>query len=240
MRRPGRLGFALAALAGIALFASLGQWQWQRGKDKARMLADTAEMLQARDAQPLATALAAAGRDYTWVEGRGRFDDRAPLLLDNQMRDGRAGVRAYRLFAADGASRPLLVELGWLPLPADRALPAIEAIPGDVAVQGLLLPPPSAGLALGDAVVRSGEAWLMTRIDMDAIAAAADLPTPPAPRVLRLDPDLPLGYTRDLDILPNTLPPEKHRGYAVQWWALAATVFVVWGVLGWRTPSPKP
>ena len=29
---------------------------------------------------------------------------------------------------------------------------------------------------------------------------------------------------RDLDILPNTLPPERHLGYAVQWFGLAIAV----------------
>ena len=56
------------------------------------------------------------------------------------------------------------------------------------------------------------QAWLLTRVDIAALAAGLRLPL--APRVLRLDPALPLGYARDLDVLPNTLPPERHRGYA--------------------------
>ena len=36
----------------------------------------------------------------------------------------------------------------------------------------------------------------------------------------------PLGFARDLDVLPNTLPPERHLGYAVQWFALALAVLV--------------
>ena len=47
------------------------------------------------------------------------------------------------------------------------------------------------------------------------------------PRVLRLDPDLPMGYARDLEVLANTLPPERHLGYAVQWFALSAAVLVI-------------
>jgi cytochrome oxidase assembly protein ShyY1 len=31
---------------------------------------------------------------------------------------------------------------------------------------------------------------------------------------------------RDLDILPNTLTPERHLGYAVQWFGLALAVLV--------------
>ena len=55
-----------------------------------------------------------------------------------------------------------------------------------------------------------------------------------APRVLRLDPDLPIGYARDLDLLPNTLPPERHLGYAVQWFALALAMLVIAALLTWR------
>ena len=47
-----------------------------------------------------------------------------------------------------------------------------------------------------------------------------------SPRLLKLDPALPGGYTRDLEILPNTLPPQRHLGYAVQWFGLALAVFI--------------
>jgi cytochrome oxidase assembly protein ShyY1 len=44
--------------------------------------------------------------------------------------------------------------------------------------------------------------------------------------VLRLDPKLPIGYPRDLNLLTNTLPPERHRGYAVQWFGLAFATLI--------------
>jgi cytochrome oxidase assembly protein ShyY1 len=47
-----------------------------------------------------------------------------------------------------------------------------------------------------------------------------------APRVLRLDPTVPIGYPRDLNLLTNTLPPERHRGYAVQWFGLAFATLI--------------
>ena len=59
-----------------------------------------------------------------------------------------------------------------------------------------------------------------------------------APRVLRLDPTLPIGFPRDLDILPNTLPPEQHRGYAVQWFGLALAVLATSFILGFRRKKP--
>jgi cytochrome oxidase assembly protein ShyY1 len=205
-------------------FASLGLWQSRRAVEKQAMLEEAAQVLAKRAAGPLAAASDATRAHRTeWAAGEGRFDTRGPLWLDNQLREGRAGVRAYRIFVpAQGT--PMLVDLGWLPLPGDRSLPAIERPEGVVAVRGLLSPPPSSGLALGPALARQGDGWLMARVDMAAITGETGLSVPLAPRVLRLDPALPLGYARDLTLLSNTLPPEKHRGYAVQWFALALTV----------------
>ena len=61
-----------------------------------------------------------------------------------------------------------------------------------------------------------------------------------APRVLRLAPEADHGYERDLDALPNTLPPQRHYGYAVQWYALALTVVVTCFVLRRRARRLAP
>ena len=228
-------GWALAVVA-IALFTIAGVWQSRRAVEKQAMLDAAAQVLAVRKPVPLAAAADPARRDeFDWSSGEGAFDARGPLWLDNQQREGRAGVRAYRLFVPDHGA-PILVDLGWLPLPGNRALPAIERPPGRVAVRGLLAPPPSTGLALGSGLVRQGDGWLLTRIDTAAIAPALGLAVPVAPRVLRLDPALPMGHARDLQLLANTLPPEKHRGYALQWFALALTVLVTALILTFRRP----
>ena len=85
--------------------------------------------------------------------------------------------------------------------------------------------------------------WLATRLDLPAIAHALTLSTGVAPRVLRLDPvhdkaDAGVMLApgkRDLDILPNTITPERHLGYAVQWFGLALTVLVIAIVLSLRS-----
>jgi len=53
------------------------------------------------------------------------------------------------------------------------------------------------------------------------------IPTASSSCALRLDPSMAIGYARDLELLPNTLPPDRHLGYAVQWFALAAAVLVI-------------
>ena len=230
------LGWLLAA-AVIMLFVRLGLWQSQRAVEKQAMLQEAAHVVSSR--QPAGLEAAAdleRHQGYQWARGTGEFAAGAQWLLDNQQRDGRVGVRAYRIFIPD-QGMPLLVDLGWLPLPGDRAMPTVERPAGAMVVEGLLAPPPSGGIALGADMSEQSEGWLMLRVDTAAIGAAAGIPL--APRVLRLDPASPLGYERDLTLLPNTLPPEKHRGYALQWFGLAAAVLATALILTFRTPRRR-
>lgn len=234
-RRNLVVGWTLAALA-MALFANLGVWQSRRAVEKQAMLDAAAQVLSSRTPRPLALAAdPSRARAYDWALGSGEFEEQGALLLDNQQRNGRAGVRAYRIFRPDRGS-PLLVDLGWLPLGGDRRLPEVPRPQGAIELRGLLVPPPSSGLVMGPAMGRDGEAWLMTRVDTAVIVRETALSRPLAPRVLRLDPKLPIGYERDLELLPNTLPPDKHRGYALQWFALALAVLVTALVLTFRKP----
>ncbi len=50
------------------------------------------------------------------------------------------------------------------------------------------------------------------------------------PQVLLLDAPEPDGYVRQWK--PPGMPPERHFGYAMQWYALGATVLGAWIVMG--------
>ena len=228
------LGWAMAVLVMVG-FASLGFWQLDRARQKEAMLADADRVLAQRSAVALAGAAdPARASSYEWTRGEGRFLPLPAVLLDNQNHQGRPGIRVYRAFQPAGTATPLLVEMGWLPLPGDRRLPHIESFEGLSQVSGLLAPPPSAGITRAIALSQPDGDLLATQLDHRVIAEALGLPAL-APRVLRLDPALKTGYARDLDILPNTLPPERHLGYAVQWFGLAAAVFITALVLTLRS-----
>lgn len=233
-RMPLPIGWTLAVLA-MSLFGSLGAWQWGRAEQKEAMLADTARVLAERQPQALALATDASRlQAYDWVVGEGEFLPGPAILLDNQTRDRQPGVRVYRVFLPAGDGEPLLVELGWLPVPGDRTMPAVAVLRGPQRIAGLLVPPPSEGIARASPTVLADGSLLVIALQREALVQALSLPAL-APRVLKLDPNLPLGYARDLDILPNTLPPERHVGYAVQWFGLAGAVFITALVLTWRS-----
>nr|WP_246149951.1 SURF1 family protein [Arenimonas fontis] len=227
-----RVVLVLTGLCLALAFAALGRWQLGRETQKRELLARADAALRA-PASDLAAALADPGPWPLRVRGRGRFLATPVLWLDNQRRGDRVGLRMYCAFQpADAAA--LLVDMGWLPLAGDRRLPVEHCPRGDAELAGLLVPPPAPGLALGPGMqAQTDGSWLALRLEPAAVARAWALPDLAA-RVLRLDPALPLGHERDLDLLPNTLPPEKHRGYAIQWFGLSAATLVILIVLSLR------
>lgn len=232
----------LLAAALVAGFVSLGRWQLARGAQKQAMLDASAAALAERRALRLDEAQARGAEGYDWVAATVRFQPTPVLLLDNQRRGERVGVRVLAVLRPD-AGQPLLADLGWLPLPGDRSLPDVRLPEGPMPVQGLLVPPPGAGLALGPAFapvepVGRRPRWLLTRVDLPALSRALGVSL--APRLLRLDPALPVGYARDLELLPNTLPPERHRGYALQWFGLAFATFATALFMSLRKPAGSP
>ncbi len=229
-----------AALVAILVFVSLGTWQLGRQQHKQALLDASTRVLQARAAVPLESAAdVARQREYDWSAGAGRFADAPAILLDNQQRHGRAGVRVYRAFLPDASDAvPVLVELGWVPMPPNRQLAAIGAAPAWADVQGLLAPPPAAGLAAPAIQPQPDGSLMLLALDTGAVREALGLPAL-APRVLRADPELQGGYPRDLEILANTLPPERHLGYAVQWYGFAAVTLAIALILTLRRPRRR-
>lgn len=224
----------LLAVFGLCLvlgFCALGRWQWNRGLEKQAML-DAAVAARAESPWPLSAAT--GGDGVNRAAGPGRFLDTPPLWLDNQRRAERVGVRLYCAFQPHSGPA-LLVDLGWLPLPGDRTLPREACPSGEAQLSGLLSPPPAVGIRLGEGLESrdGGQRWLALHLEPANVARAWGLPAL-APRVLRLDPALPLGHERDLEVLANTLPPEKHRGYAIQWFGLAFATLVVILMLWFR------
>lgn len=221
-----RLRWWLLAIVVAALFGSLGVWQLGRAQQKRAMLAQA----QATIAQKQAIALMAASDPehvsaYDWAAGTGRFLPTPAVLLDGQVHNGQVGVRVYRMFLPDGATQPLLVDLGWLPV-LDRHHMLTLPVPELHEVRGLLMPPPSHGLMTPVATRLPDGDVLVTALSAQQLPALLGQPAL-ASRVLRLDPGIRVGGERDLDVLPNTMPPERHIAYAVQWFAMAATILII-------------
>ena len=234
--KRSRIAWYGLALAGTLAFAGLGCWQLGRAQEKERALAAFAGAMAEAPVE-----LADLVRDGALpsdlprrVQLRGRYDDAITVLLDNRMLDGRPGIEVLTLFVPNDGAQGLLVNRGWLPLPPDRRPPAIEAAgPLRSQIDGLLRPPPAPGVQLGNAEFsRGAPPPLLAYLDFDALERQSGTRLMRA--VLQLSPAATHGFTRSWQALPNTMPPERHRGYAVQWFALALLVPVTTLVLAWR------
>lgn len=219
-----RIILLLAAILVELLLLRLGFWQLARGEEKQQALQAVAAVLQEKHAQPLGAALAQA-QGYTWAQGRVTFREAPLLLLDNQRRGDQVGVSVFQAADSDDG-RTFLVDLGWLQVNGNRQLPKPATLSGRMVLEGLLLPPPSPGFALGPAYsVQPDGTLLLMRVDREALSKALNRTL--SARILRVDPAQRIGFTRDLSVQANTLPPEKHRAYALQWFGLAAAFAVL-------------
>ncbi len=244
MRRAAAY-WALPALLVCAGFAALGGWQLQRAGWKERVLAGWsaalaapprayAEVVGERLSLPRREdAIAAAAALPLRVEIVGRWDPATTVLLDNQRLDAAVGALVFTRFVPDGRATPLLVNRGWVALEAGRRIPPLDAPTTQRStLRGLLVAPPATGLKLGTSTWTPGQPLaLLTWLDLSAIAGPG---APLFDGVLQLDPELAHGFTRRWQALPNTLSPQKHRGYAVQWFGLSLAVAATYLILAIR------
>lgn len=240
--RIGRFDFSptlwptLATLAVLPLLIWLGFWQLGRAVEKQALLDRFAERA---GAVPVSLDGADAARaDPQWwlfrrVRATGRFDSAHQYLVDNRTHAGAAGYHVLTLLAFPGESRGVIVNRGWVPVGARRdRLPAVAVGAQPVEIEGQAMTPSTGGLLLGaDGYDAAGWPKVVQRIDMDRIAAQLGTGLPPF--LVRLDPGSATGFVREWPPLAG-FGPDRHRGYAVQWFALALTLVAIYSIVNTR------
>lgn len=221
----------LLTLAAVALFVSLGRWQWQRAEHKRLLAGEFAAGVQSV-AELGARATSELPR-YAQVRLQGRYDGEHQFLLDNISHDAQPGYEVLTpLHLIDG--RTVIVNRGWIPLTASRRqLPDVRLdAAGAQAPTGRLDDLPVAGIALGHVPPAADAPWpRLTSFPTMADLSAA-LGQPLQSRQLLLNPGEPAGFVRDWR--PSGIGPERHLSYAIQWWAFAALALVLYGYMNWH------
>lgn len=218
--------WTLLALAGMALFIVLGRWQLGRADEKRELVA--AFEAGSRGAIELPAGLAPLDR-YQRATVAGRYDPSRQFLLDNMTHDGVPGLHVLTPLVRDDGS-VVVVDRGFLPSRGRRSdLPDIPVDDAPRRVSGRMdfLPRPAVELAAGPAY---GWPRLVSFPRVEDLAAA--LGSPVHAQVLLLDAGEADGFLRDWR--PPGMSPDRHIGYAVQWFGLAATVFATWFILSFR------
>lgn len=211
----------------------LGTWQVDRAHQKERLFAAFAGT-----AGQVVVDLDQARREvdpsrYPLVRVSGRYDAAHTYVLDNQQRDGHAGVMVFDVFEPADGSVPLLANQGFLARDADGERPAIPApAEGTQTVLALYAPPPGSGLRMGGNALPQQRGWPKTSIYLDLDDVSSDLGRHLDARVLLLMPAAGSRFVREWR--PDVFPPERHFAYALTWFTFGGIAIVMFVILHWR------
>lgn len=224
-----RAAIALAGVAAaVALASALGLWQLDRAAQKTAVQ----QRLDARGAEPplaagalARTAAAVDAQQFRRAVVAGRWLADRTVYLDNRQMDGRVGLFVVTPLALDGGAGAVLVERGFLARDfVDRTkLPPFITAAGAVTVEGMVARTPSRTLALGGAE----HGAIRQNLDIASFARESGLDLLPLAIVEQASPaNAGDGLLRHWP--RPTADVQKHYGYAVQWFAIAAAAAIVY------------
>lgn len=199
---------ALQAVLICSLLILLGNWQLQRAAEKEQLLLQFSHGETKQATNPNIQL-------FDKIVLKGQLSN-LYFLLDNRTWQGQVGYEVIAALTADN-QKAQLISLGWLAAGADRnQLPSLS-LPSSILSLTAYADKPSSPLLLGEDRWNQGWPKRIQQLDLNKISAALQLPVSqwlyrPIKQVI---PDLTLIWE------PVVLPPQRHTGYAVQWYGLA-------------------
>jgi len=161
------------------------------------------------------------------VSLRGRFLPGKYFLLDNRINRGAFGNEVLAVMLLDTGGS-VLVNRGWVAADSSRqSLPEVPEIAGPVELTGHVYVAPGAPYLLADMELEKGWPKQIQAIEMNKLASAVnkEAPSPFFPYAVRIDSGQPGALTVNWQIM--NVSPEKHTGYAVQWFTMAFALFIL-------------
>lgn len=222
--------FVAAAIA-VAIGLSLAQWQTRRAVEKLAIEAQLQERQTAPAMQLGGLLQSSEGLEYRRILVKGEFLHDWPVYLDNRPHNGVAGFYLLMPFKIAASNLHVLVARGWIPRnPVDRTkLPAIVTPEGEIEIEGTARRSIGSVMQLGTLDAPQAHA-IVQNLDIASFAASSKLAMQPI--FLEQLSDTHDGLVRDWPRPSGGV--EKHRGYAFQWYALAAMAFIFFVVTGIR------
>ncbi|WP_440874854.1 SURF1 family protein [Thalassotalea sp. PLHSN55] len=241
-----RLPWLIVTLVVFAGLIKLGMWQSARAVEKEQRLARITQfsgqqalplldMLAMQNYQPeqeLTEKFVEQFNDFP-VSLAGNFDPNVLFLLDNQVNNGELGYRVLQLVTVEQYA--VIVNLGWVKGSIDRQkLPDVVPITGQHQLSGHVRYIESGIMLMAQDFTKQVWPMRIQQIELDKMALLVEKSL--LPFVIYLDDNTNVGYLKEWQ--PIVMPPEKHRGYAFQWFSLATAwlLLMLWasGVVNFR------
>lgn len=213
----------------LPLLISLGFWQLLRAEEKSAL----AVAFEQKQHRPPALLSGLEERNpealaYLPVKLQGRYLPGQDFLLDNRMQDRKYGNEVLTVFElTDG--QLALVNRGWIIAdPGRMSLPVIPPVPSATEVTGQVYVLPGEPYLLAEQQL-GGDNWpkQVQAVDIEKMAAALGIPADGLfPYPVRIDAGQPGALSVDWQFI--NVSPAKHRGYAVQWFSMAAALALIY------------
>lgn len=213
----------------LPIFIGLGLWQLQRADEKA-VINTKWELKRNQSPVPLLSLDSdnAELLQYLPVQLSGQFLSAKYFLLDNRIHRGQFGNEVLAVFNLKDSGKAVLVNRGWIAAdPSRRQEPEIPELDGSAVITGHVYVSPGEPYLLADTALESGWPKPIQAIEMDKLRAVVeqDMGVELFPHPVRIDSDSTAALTVDWQVV--NVSPEKHTGYAVQWFTMAAALFVL-------------
>jgi len=217
----------------VALGVALGNWQQGRAQYKAALQARIGERGADAPLQLGPAPAELAPLEFRRVSVAGRFVDAWPVFLDNRPMRGQVGYYLVMPFKIAGSEMHVLVARGWLPRQAEYGkLPRIDTPQGTVTIEGIVTANPGRLMQLGTPAPLAPNA-IVQNVEVAGFAEASGLALQPF-FVQQTGPAM-----ADEVLVRDWPAPsagiDKHRGYALQWYGLAAMAFLFFVITGIRS-----
>ncbi|WED44625.1 SURF1 family protein [Legionella cardiaca] len=213
----------MAILTGLAFifFVRLGFWQLHRADEKKQML--SAQATFANTAPVFWNPTMTMPAQYQRIALKGRFLAEN-ILLDNQHYQHEFGYNVLTPLQLS-SGKIVLVDRGWVSGDITRQkFPEPDITDEALSLTGSAYYPSEKSWILGPAFEKKQpHVTLIENIDTKLVSQL--LHKPVYPFIIRLDKEMTQGYIREWPVV--TMPPERHQAYALQWFAMACVVLIL-------------
>lgn len=221
---------SLFVLLFLPLLIRLGFWQLDRAEERQQLLA--VYQYQQNLAVENIEQLPVIDQElrYRPVRIVGEYDAQRYWLLDNQSRAGKVGYEIIMPLQTANAEW-VLVNRGWVAAPRLRSdFPVIDTPLGVVTIEGYFSPPSKNAIFTQSLDVNDNQ-WPQRIIELNMTNAAEALSAAVYPQLLRINSDSAGAFVTDWPVINTS--PEKHYGYAAQWFlmALALVFLYAWAII---------
>ena len=214
----------------LPLLIYLGFWQLQRADEKALLATAFAE--RQASAPVLLSADLAGQKDglaYLPVRIRGKFVPGKDILLDNRLQRGQFGYEVVSPVVLSSGGDVVLVNRGWIAGDsARRSLPSAPVPSEPIDVTGHLYIAPGEPYLLAEQSFTGPWPKVLQALEMEKLRPVIERAVSGSsmfPHLVRLDSGQAGALQVDWQVI--NVSPQKHHGYALQWFCMAAALAIL-------------